>query len=302
MTDLVETGSVVETPPAGNPETPPVTTENGSAVEAGKSWFDGLSEGNRKLAETKGWTTPESIDKVLSSYSELERQQGESLRVPAPDAPKEDWDKFYSKLPETMRPVEAADKIEFKRPEGLPENLPYSDEMANASKQWMAEAKLSPTQAQAMHDKFAGYMAEQAQAQQVAIAKSVEDTHDNLVKDWGPVDSEGFKTKLEMANRAMKKLDLVDAYKAKGILLPDGSLTDAQIAKAFQAIGDAMFREDTIGADGNPGGENPFKRNAAGERNLTAISSLVKSDPERAKRLARDAGENPDIWMPQNPL
>lgn len=302
MTDLVETGSVVETPPAGNLETPPATTENGSAVEAGKSWFDGLSEGNRKLAETKGWTTPESIDKVLSSYSELERQQGESLRVPAPDAPKEDWDKFYSKLPETMRPVEAADKIEFKRPEGLPENLPYSDEMANASKQWMAEAKLSPTQAQAMHDKFASYMAEQAQAQQVAIAKSVEDTHDNLVKDWGPVDSEGFKTKLEMANRAMKKLDLVDAYKAKGILLPDGSLTDAQIARAFQAIGDAMFREDTIGADGNAGGDNPFKRNANGDRNLTAISALVKSDPERARRLARDAGENPDIWMPNNPL
>ncbi|RWI07431.1 MAG: hypothetical protein EOQ92_33560, partial [Mesorhizobium sp.] len=74
---------------------------------------------------------------------------------------------------------------------------------------------------------------------------------------------------LEVANRAMKKLGLVDAYKAKGILLPDGALTDPQIAKAFHAIGEAMFREDTIDGGAALSGGNPFKRNAAGERNLT---------------------------------
>ena len=47
---------------------------------------------------------------------------------------------------------------------------------------------------------------------------------------------------------------------------------------------------------------NPFKRNATGERNISAISALVKSDPARARRLAREAGENPDLWMPNNPL
>jgi hypothetical protein len=122
------------------------------------------------------------------------------------------------------------------------------------------------------------------------------------VKDWGPIDSEGFKQKLAVADVAMKKLGLVDAYKAKGILLPDGSLTDPQIAKAFNAIGDAMFREDTIDGAGASGGENPFKKDANGQRNLTAISALVNSDPERAKRLAREAGENPDLWISSNPL
>ena len=100
----------------------------------------------------------------------------------------------------------------------------------------------------------------------------------------------------------MKKLGLVDAYKAKGILLPDGALTDPRIAKAFHAIGEAMFTEDTIDAGGAPRGQNPFKRNAAGERNISAISALVKSDPARARRLAREAGENPDLWMSNNPL
>ncbi|MER9574899.1 hypothetical protein NKI78_04500 [Mesorhizobium sp. M0400] len=301
MTDLAE-GSVVETP-AGNPETPAAPADNGSAAEGAKSWFDGLSEGNRKIAEAKGWNTPDSADKVLTSYAELERQQGESLRVPAADASPEEWAKFHARLPEDMRPVASPDKIEFKRPEGLPENLPYDESMANASKPWMAEAKLSAKQAQIIHDKFAAYQAEQATAQMAAVAKSVETTHDELVKDWGPVASDGFKQKQELANRAAKKLDLVDAFKEKGILLPDGALTSAKIARALQAVGEGMFKEDTIDADGGArGGENPFKRNAAGERNLTAISALVKSDPERAKRLAREAGENPDLWVSSHPL
>lgn len=301
MTDLADAGSVASRP-AGNLATPPAGGDNGSAPPAGKSWFDGLSEGNRKLAEAKGWTRAENLDRVFTSYAELERQQGESLRVPGPDASREDWDKFHARLPETMRPVTSSEKVEYRRPDGLPENFAYSDELANASKAWAVEAGASPKTAQAYHDKFVGYMAEQGRAQEVALARSVEATHDDLVRDWGPTGSDGFRQKLEVANRAMKKLGLVDAYKAKGILLPDGALTDPQIAKAFHAIGEAMFREDTIDGGGRLSAGNPFKRNASGERNISAISALVKSDPARARRLAREAGENPDLWMPNNPL
>lgn len=303
MSDQAEAGSVVAVvQPAGNLAAPAAGADNGSAASTPKSWFEGLSEGNLKIAEAKGWTKPEGgIDKVLTSYAELERQQGESLRVPAPDAPKEEWAKFHAKLPEAMRPVESADKIEFKRPEGLPADLPYNDDFANAIKPTMADAKLSPTQAQAVHDGAVKYLTDQAKAHQTAVAASVETTHDALVKDWGPVTSDGFKEKLEVANRAMKGLGLVDSFKAKGILLADGSLTDPQIAKAYHAIGEAMFKEDTLGGGVAQTADNPFKRDAKGERNLTAISALVKSDPEKAKRFAREAGENPDVWMPNNP-
>jgi hypothetical protein len=299
MTDLATAGSVVaDAPPAGTPATPPATTENGSAVVV-ETPFSGLSEGTRKWVETKGY---KSVEDAISGGMNAESRLGTAISLPADDASAEEWnEKVFSRLPEAMRPITSPDKVEYKRPEGLPENLPYSEELANASKTWAAEAGASPKVAQAYHDKFVGYMAEQAQAQQVAIAQSVEKTADDLVKDWGPMDSDGFKEKLTVANRAMKELGLVDAYKAKGILLPDGSLTDPQIARAFQAIGDAMFREDTINADGVVTGENPFKRDAKGQRNVTAISALVKSDPERAKRLAREAGENPDQWMPNNP-
>ena len=75
MTDLADAGSVAaRAQPAGNLATPPADGDNGSAPPAGKSWFDGLSEGNRKLAEAKGWTKAENLDRVFTSYAELERQ------------------------------------------------------------------------------------------------------------------------------------------------------------------------------------------------------------------------------------
>ncbi|TIS05585.1 MAG: hypothetical protein E5X14_19710, partial [Mesorhizobium sp.] len=114
MTDLAEAGSVASRP-AGNLATPPAHGDNGSAPAVGRSWFfDGLSEGNRKLAEAKGWNKAESLDRVFTSYAELERQQGESLRVPAKDAPKEEWDRFHSRLPDAMRPLTSAEKVEYR--------------------------------------------------------------------------------------------------------------------------------------------------------------------------------------------
>jgi hypothetical protein len=169
MTGLADAGSVAaRAQPAGNPAQSPAGADNGSAAPGAKSWFDSLSEGNRKLAETKGWTKPESLDRVFTSYAELERQQGESLRVPAPDASREDWDRFHARLPEAMRPVTSSEKVEYRRPEGLPENFAYSDELANASKAWAVEAGASPRTAQAYHDRFVGYMAEQAARQEIA--------------------------------------------------------------------------------------------------------------------------------------
>jgi len=299
MTDQAEAGSVAETPPAGAPAQPNGEVANGSATEPA-SPFSGLQdEGARKWVETKGYKT---TDDVVTAARSLEQRLGTAVTVPAADAPKEEWEKFTSKLPDNIRPVTAADQIEYVRPEGLPENLPYSEDLANASKQWAAEAGASKTVAQAYHDKFVKFMADQAMARQAEVAQAVEGTHEALVKDWGPVDSETFKAKHEMANRAIKKLDLVDAYKESGILLPDGTLTNPRIAKAFQAIGEAMFKEDTLAEGGAFSGENPFKKDANGARNMTAISALVKRDPERARRLAREAGENPDLWMPNNPF
>jgi hypothetical protein len=69
--------------PAGNPPRKRLMWTNGSDRTSAKSWLDGLSEGNRKLAETKGWTTPESARQGAHVIRELEKLQGESLRPQA---------------------------------------------------------------------------------------------------------------------------------------------------------------------------------------------------------------------------
>jgi len=299
MTDA-ETGSVAQLDaPAGNPPPQTQAPDNGSPGASATSWLEGLSEGNRKLAENKGWTTPESLDKAFTSYAEMERMQGDALRVPKQDATPEEWDKFYSKL---GRP-ETADKYEYKRPEGLPPDLPYTDELATASKSWMHGAGLTPNQAQSVHDNFVKFMTDQHQARAAQLAQAVESTHDELVKEvGGPADSPVFKEYLEMANRGMKKLGWEESLKKVGVLLPDGSLTDPQIARGLKVIGE-IFREDTIDPGGGaPSGDNPFKRDEAGKiRSISAISAQIKSDPDKARRLAREAGEPIERWFPSNP-
>ena len=301
MTDLADAGSVdaAAQPPAGTPAEPSQAAENGSAGASEQNPFAGLSEGTRKWVETKGYKT---IDDAIAGGMNAESRLGSAVNVPAADAPQEEWDKFVSKLPEDRRPIASPDKIEFKRPEGYPEDVPYNDELAKASKPWMHEAGLSPKQAQVVHDKFVTYMAEQAKAQQAVVAEQVKTTHDALVKDWGPLDSDRFKQNLELADRALKKLGLADVYKAKGILLPDGSLTDPQVALAFKAVGETMFRDDTIGTGGRPGGDNPFRRLPNGERDVAGINALVRKDPQTAARLAREAGDDPNLWLGTNPL
>lgn len=284
MTDSAN-GSVADAnPPAGNPDANNGPAANGSAADAPKSFLDGLSEGNRKLAENKGWKSDGDIDKVFSSYAELERQQGESLRVPAQDAAADEWEKFYSKAGRPEKP-----DYEFKRPEGLPPELPYDETFANSAKPWLYEAGLNPRQAQIIHDRFAKFQADQVGARIADISKSVETTHDDLVKDWGPTDGEKFKGSLETANRAIAKLGLEEAFKKAGLILQDGSLTDASIARALHAVGSNMFREDSL-ADGGSGagGENPWKTG-----HVSKQAQMVKNEPDRARTLIREAGKNP---------
>lgn len=288
-------GSVTEKS-AGTPAAATAQADNGSTATA-DSLFSGLSEGTRSWVETKGYKSHEDIAKAAQN---AESKIGSMISAPAPDATPDEWNKFYSKL---GRP-ESPDKYEFKRPEGLPPELPYSDDLAKAAKPWMHEAGLNPKQAQTVHDRFVGFMAEQQQAQKAKLAAAVETTHDTLVKDWGgPPDSEVFKKNLALANRSLEKLGLKEAFTERGILLPDGSLTNPQIAKALAAVGETMFAEDKIDDKGGGGaGENPFKRDASGSvKSPTAISALIKSDPERAERLAREVGEDINIWMPRNP-
>lgn len=286
MTESADAGSV-EQPSAvsaGTPATQAEVADNGSAATSTPDPFSGLSEGTRKWVETKGY---KSVEDALSGGMNAESRLGTAVTPPAQDAPQEEWDKFHARLGRPEKP----EQYEFKRPEGLPENMPYNEDLANTSKTWMYEAGLTPRQSQIMHDKFAQFGAAEAQKAIEAQGKAVEATHDDLVRDWGPTESDGFKSQMELAGRAAKQLGLVEAFKETGILLPDGALTNPQIARAMAVVGDKMFREDTLADGSGIGGENPWKTD-----NVSLQSRLVKEDPDRARRFIKDAGKDPALY------
>ena len=279
-------GSVAQTP-AGTPDGQNAGADNGSAAAAASPFAGLQDEGTRTWVEKKGYKSVEDLAKAAVHQESI---LGSSVRRPADDATETEWNAFYSKIGRPEKP----DAYELKRPEGLPSDLPYDEALAGSFKQWAHTAGLNGRQAQSLHDAFAKSQAEQAAAHVTALTKAVETTADALVKEWGPQESEGFKKKHELANRALKKLGLVESFKKSGILLKDNALTDPALAMAFADIGEKMFAEDSIDGGDAPGGKNPFKEGAF---NLSEITALVKSDPDKARRLAREAGKNPDEWV-----
>lgn len=287
MTTATEGSVAGDGSSAGTPDTHTPASVNGSP-DAGSPFAGLQDEGTRAWIEKTGLKSVEDLAKKAFNQETI---IGSSVRVPAADAKPEEWDKFYSKVGRPENP----DAYEFKRPEGLPADLPYDDALASNFKSWAHSAGLNGRQAQTLHDAFALAQAEQAKAHVTALTQAVEQTADALVKEWGPQDSEGFKTKHELANRALKKLGLVESFQKSGIILPDGALTDPVLAKAFSVIGEKMFAEDQIdGAPASGGGKNPFKDDTF---NLSEISNLVRTDPEQARRLAREAGKDPAQWL-----
>jgi hypothetical protein len=273
---------------AGTPSNTQQSQVDGS-TSSSASPFAGLQdEGTRTWVEKKGYKSVEDLAKAAVNQESI---LGSSVRVPAADAPKEEWEKFYSKSGRPEKP----DAYELKRPEGLPSDLPYDEALAGNFKTWAHGAGLNGRQAQTLHDQFALAQAEQAKAHVTALTKAVETTHDALVKEWGPQESEGFKTKHEMANRALKKLGLVESFQKSGIILKDNALTDPALALAFAQIGEKMFAEDSIDGDPSVGGKNPFKDGP--DFNLTEASALSKSDPARARALIKQAGKDPSHWL-----
>lgn len=281
-----DAGSVAQqSASAGTPDMQNAGADNGSAAAAASPFAGLQDEGTRKWVETKGYKSVEDLAKAAVNQESL---IGSSVRRPADDASETEWNAFYSKIGRPEKP----DAYELKRPEGLPSDLPYDEALAGSFKTWAHQAGLNGRQAQTLHDAFAKSQAEQAAAHVTALTKAVETTADALVKEWGPQESEGFKKNHELANRALKKLGLVESFQKSGIILKDNALTDPALALAFAQIGEKMFAEDGIDGGDAPGGKNPFK-----EMNLSEISALVKSDPDKARRLAREAGKNPDEWV-----
>lgn len=281
-------------------------SDDGSSGSVG--WLSGLDTDTQELAKARGWdkgTGDEVLPKVVQSYRELSGKLGKSISVPADDAPPEEKERFFTAIGRPEKPED----YEFKLPDEYPEGLPYDKEFADNFRGVFHEAGVPKTMADKLHGAFALQMAAMAQANVEAVKTKVEGTHDALVKDWGPVESDTFKANKSYMDTAVDKLGLTEAFKANGIMLDDGSWTDPAVAQAMKTIGESMFKEDVLEGDatgGSGGGKNPWK---ADQLNTKEQGRLIqqakagsKADRQKVAKLIQAAGKNPYSYFEEGDL
>lgn len=283
MTDMDQLGSALE---AGNSDVDGAAQVADTALEPAMP-LAGLSDDNRMVAEAKGWDT---LDKVVTSYRNLEAKIGDSLRAPADDASAEEWQSFYSRL---GRP-EAASDYEFSMPEGLAEDFPYDAESADRFAEWAHEAGLSPRQAQGVHDRFIHNMNSQFSSMAQANSEAVDEAHAALVEAWGEPATQRYQRNVELTNRALRELGgdrLAASLKDRGVITEDGAIADPAIAFMLHKAGERLFSEDRVfGADA--GRSNPFDRTS---ENITEQGRLLRGDPDLARTYIRAANREQDF-------
>ena len=291
MTELTGVGSVdTGNPPAGGNG----AVVEGSAAAANATESRSADAGNLDWAKAKGWVNEAGqldTSKLAEGYQSLEKRLGSMTTLPDEKAAPEVRDDFAKKMGWPGDPK----GYEFARPEGLPENIPYDEGMAERFKQWANEARLPKAAAQALHDQYVKQFAEDVSAYQAKLVSDAKAAHETLVKEWGEPGTESYIKNRDAAVRALRseKLAGLEAeLKEAGLLMKDGTFTSPRLANLLAAAGSQLQNDSLIGGGtGNQG--NPF---AKGDPNFSISNQaeLIRTDPDKARKLATAAGWHQD--------
>lgn len=223
----------------------PVANAQPEAPVADTAWLSALDEETRKAVEAHGIKTPaDAVAQFRAQRAEYSKLKNDALVAPKDDAPKEDWDKFYSRL---GRP-EKADGYQLKLPEGLPKELPYDEGFANEFKGWAHASGLNPAQAQSLHDGYVAFAAKQVQAQAAHYDQLADASSKDLEKAWGAPDSPDFQRNLGVVQRviASKGDELKAALSSGPIMDAQGRVSNSAIVRLIAELAADKFTNDTV--------------------------------------------------------
>jgi hypothetical protein len=146
--DGAPTGGSILADAAAAASAPPPPPAPGSAQET----LQGVVDGPPEWAPSKYWDAEKKavrVEDLGKGYKNLEQLLGrEKVPVPASDDDQEGWERWFTAH---GRP-EKAEEYEFKRPEQLPEDLPYDDDLEKGFRDWAHQNGLNKKQAANAYD------------------------------------------------------------------------------------------------------------------------------------------------------
>ena len=191
----------------------------GNSEVSSQSWDQGLDD-YRETIDAKGWT---SSGDVLKSYTELEKAVGsDKVVLPGAESNQLEWE-GWSKL---GTPEDAAD-YSMAAPDGFEQ---YDDGLATDMRQVFHDAKLTPAQAQLVHDKFVERMIGTADGQMNEAADMQGQNEEALKKEFGTA----FDERVAAAKRGISEYGGDDLM---GKLINAGLGSDPDVIRAFSKVG-----------------------------------------------------------------
>lgn len=208
------------------------TLTNNGAADGAQDWRTSLPE---ELRGEKSLEKYKSVPEVAKAYVEASKLMGNAVHMPKPDAPQEEFDKFYARL---GRP-ESPDKYELKRPEN-PAGGQWDEGLEKEFRTAAHQSGLQPRQAQGLLDWFNKTQTERL----TAYTKGMEEGVGKLKTEWGAK----FDEKVGMAARAVKELG---GDELKTMLEDTGLGNHPVLVKLFAKIGESMMEDVIISGDGH---------------------------------------------------
>jgi hypothetical protein len=195
------------------------------------------------IRSEKALSTFKDVGSLAKSYLEMTKLQGNSIRLPGPDAKEDDWNRIFTKL---GRP-EAPDKYEVAWPENVPGVFEWSDETKSEFLAEAHKAGLNNRQVQNLLD----WNARSATTIRRNVEALGEQTVSELREKWGG----NYERNISVSQRAAQKLggqELIDILESTGL----GN--HKVFIELFHRIGKMMIEDEMMPAefDGIQNGED----------------------------------------------
>ena len=267
----------------------------GGGPGPGTPWYSGLADKGAELPALV--TEAPDFSTFVKNAVELKAYQGDSLRIPGPEASDDDRVAFHTKLAERVPGVyympDASDPAQIKalqRKLGAPEDgngytftPPEGGDLDEAMtaqyRNWANDLDMTQAQADGIYKKFNEY--------QLAAVGAIKGTHNEAISglkaEWGVT----FPDKVKKIDHLVSKYENTEGFRAE---LAAGNVPP-HILKMFSQMADGLLGEGMqmvgTGEGTQPSGVTPDEAKARAAEVRTHPAFLDDHHPQHAEMVAK---------------